>query len=294
MGKTVLKPIKTVGQRQPPGAFIDTEFLSLWPAPAHIGAMYNDVVDLRDFYNTPLGHAAQRVVRGYIRTAWPNVSGMSVAGIGYATPYMRRFHDEAERAIAVMPAQQGVIRWPPGDRNVVCLSPEDDLPLPDVSMDRVLLVHAVECSEQLRKLLREVWRIMADGGRVLIVVPNRRGIWARLDHTPFGHGHPYTPGQVSRLLRDNLFQPEQTVSGLFVPPSRSRMALASAPAIEKIGARWFQSFGGVLILEAQKQIYAGSTTGIPEKKPRRAYVRVVGGTERRSAIRTDRSPTPPD
>jgi SAM-dependent methyltransferase len=259
--------------------------------------MYNDVVDLRDFYNTPLGHTAQRIVRRYIRTAWPDVTGMSVAGIGYATPYMRRFRDEAERAIAVTPAQQGVIRWPATDRNIVCLAPEDDLPLPDVSIDRVLLVHALECSEQLRKLLREVWRIMAEGGRVLIVVPNRRGIWARLDHTPFGHGHPYTPGQVSRLLRDNLFQPEQAVSGLFVPPSRSRMPLASAPAIEKIGTRWFPSFGGLLILEAQKQIYAGSATGVAEQTPRRGYVRVVGGTgstKRGPVVNTDQSSISPE
>ena len=252
--------------------------------------MYNDVVDLRDFYNTPLGLTAQRIVRRYIRTAWPDVTGKSVAGIGYATPYMRQFRDEAERVVALMPAQQGVMRWPAGGGNVASLAPEDDLPLPDLSMDRVLLVHALECSEQLRKLLREVWRIMAEGGRVLLVVPNRRGIWARLDHTPFGHGHPYTQRQVSRLLRDNLFQPEQSVSGLFFPPSRSRMALASAPAIEKIGTRWFPTFGGLLVLEAQKQIYAGSATGATQPIPRRSYIRVAGGRgdSERGAQRIDR------
>lgn len=248
--------------------------------------MYNDVVDLRDFYGTPLGHAAQRIVRRYIRSAWPNVSGMSVAGIGYPVPYLRGLKDEAERIVALMPAQQGVMRWPPEGGNVVSLAQEDDLPLPDVSIDRVLMVHALECSEQLRKLLREVWRILAEGGRVLIVVPNRRGIWARVDHSPFGHGHPYTPGQVSRLLRDNLFQPEQSVAGLFVPPTRSRMALASAPAFEKIGARWFQTFGGLLFVEAQKQIYAGSAKPAEQPARNRAYVRVVGGTER-GATRED-------
>ena len=240
--------------------------------------MYNDVFDLRDFYSTPLGHAAQRIVRRHIRDAWPDVTGMSVAGIGYSTPYMQRFREEAERVVALMPAQQGIMRWPAQGGNIAALAPEDNLPLPDTSMDRILLVHALECSEKLRKLLREVWRITAEGGRVLIVVPNRRGIWARLDHTPFGHGHPYTPAQASRLLRDNLFQPEKTVSALFVPPSRFRMALASAPAIEKIGTRWFPAFGGLLILEAQKQTYAGSTTGLFQQTPRRSYVRIEGRT----------------
>tara|TARA_R110000787_G_scaffold84155_2_gene180586 strand:- start:555 stop:1346 length:792 start_codon:yes stop_codon:yes gene_type:complete len=242
--------------------------------------MYNDAIDLRDFYASSLGHTAQRIVRRYIRSAWPDVRGMSLAGIGYATPYLRPFMDEAERVVALMPAQQGVIRWPADGANVTALASEDDLPLPDVSMDRVLLVHAVECSEQLRTLLREVWRVTAEGGRVLIVVPNRRGIWARLDHTPFGHGHPYTPAQLSRLLRDNLFLPEQSLAALFAPPTRSRMVLASAPAMEKVGVRWFQTFGGVLLIEAQKQIYAG--TGATETAParHRTYVRAVGNIKR--------------
>ena len=244
--------------------------------------MYSDVIDLRDFYSSSTGRVAQRIVRRYIRSAWPDVRGMNVAGIGYAAPYLRPFREEAERVVALMPAQQGVIRGPAEEKNITALVAEEDLPLPDLSMDRMLLIHAIECSEQLRTLLREVWRVLADGGRLLIVVPNRRGIWARLDHTPFGHGHPYTPRQVSRLLRDNLFIPQESMAALFVPPTRSRMLLTSAPALEKIGFRWFQTFGGVLLIEAQKQIYAGTLEAPAAEKRRRAYVRVVGGTERGS------------
>lgn len=242
--------------------------------------MYNDAIDLRDFYASSMGRTAQRIVRRYIRSAWPDVHGMNIAGIGYATPYLRPFMEEADRVVALMPAQQGVIRWPADRHNVTSLSPDDDLPLPDVSMDRVLLVHSLECSEHLRSMLREVWRVMTEGGRVLIVVPNRRGIWARIDQTPFGHGHPYTPRQLSRLLRDNLFLPDIPIAGLFMPPSKSRMMLGAAPALEKIGFRWFKTFGGVLMIEAQKQIYAGSGTADAVPARRRSYVRVVGGTER--------------
>ena len=252
--------------------------------------MYNDVIDLRDFYHSALGRTAQRIVRRYIRSVWSDTQGMNVAGIGYAIPYLRPFMEEAERVVALMPAQQGVLRWPAEKDNVVALAQEDDLPLPDVSMDRILMVHALECSEQLRKLLREIWRILSDGGRVLIVVPNRRGIWARVDRTPFGHGHPYTSGQVSRLLRDNLFLPESSTAGLFVPPTGSRMVLASARPIERLGFRWFQTVGGVLMVEAQKQIYAGSSSSAmaPELARRRGYVRVVGGTERHASEPRDR------
>ncbi|MEE2997652.1 MAG: methyltransferase domain-containing protein [Pseudomonadota bacterium] len=247
--------------------------------------MYNDVIDLQNFYSSPLGHTAQRIVRRYIRGIWPDTRAMSVAAIGYPLPYLRPFMEEAERVVVLMPPQQGVMRWPTGGRNIVSLAPEDELPLPDVSMDRILLVHALECSEQPRALLREVWRSMTAGGRVLIVIPNRRGIWARVDQTPFGHGHPYTSGQLSRLLRDNLFQTENSLAGLFVPPMQSRMALTAARPIERLGVKWFQTVGGVLLLVAQKQIYAGSETAITSTKSvrRGSYARVAGGTKTQSS-----------
>ena len=245
--------------------------------------MYNDVIDLRNFYDTPMGHAAQRITRRHIRNIWPNAAGLSLAGIGYTTPYLRPFLSEAKRVFALMPAQQGVIRWPPDthhqSQNVVSLVLEDSLPLPDLSIDRIMLVHSLECSEQSHKLLREVWRVLVEGGRLLIIVPNRRGIWARIDHTPFGHGRPYTVGQVSRLLRDTMFQPGEPLAGLFVPPTRSRVVLASARAIEKIGGQWFKTVGGLLFVEAQKKIYAGSSASAATVR-QKPYVHLADGTKR--------------
>ena len=118
-------------------------------------------------------------------------------------------------------------------------------------------------------MLKEIWRVLAGGGRLLIVAPNRRGIWARLDRTPFGSGRPYTMSQLSHLLRDELFIPVATDAALFVPPARSRMILRSAPAWERIGNRWFPTFAGVLLIEATKQIYAKPAAA---RAPRRRLV----------------------
>ncbi|MEC7943729.1 MAG: class I SAM-dependent methyltransferase [Pseudomonadota bacterium] len=247
--------------------------------------MYNDVIDLRDFYSSPLGLTTQRIVRRYVRNIWPDTRGMNIAGVGYPTPYLRPFIGNTERVVALMPAQQGALKWPAEEGNIVSLVLEEGLPLPDVSVDRVLMIHSLEYSDQARKLLREVWRVMTEGGRVLIVVPNRRGIWARIDHTPFGHGQPFTAAQMSRLLRNNLFQPECWSAGLFVPPTRSRMILASANPIERLGYRWFQAVGGLLFVEAQKQIYA-ATGKAQETTRERRYARVVGGSEHKSTYNT--------
>lgn len=234
--------------------------------------MWNDVIELRDFYASRLGVTSRRMVRRAVREIWPDVTGQSVLGLGYATPLLASFRDEAERVFGLMPARQGVVHWPDDHgAQAVSLAHEDELPLADLSVDRVLLVHGLECSESLPQMMREIWRVMSDQGRLLVVVPNRRGIWARSDRTPFGHGHPYSPGQLSRLLRRHMFRPLQTSQALFLPPLRSRALLRSAPAVERLGQRWFPGVAGVIVMEACKEIYAGAPVREVRAK-RRLYV----------------------
>ena len=206
--------------------------------------MWQDVSYLRQFYRSPLGHVAQRLVRGRIRDMWPVVDGQRLLAVGYGTPYLRPFIDSAERAVAVMPDLQGVTRWPVGEPGLVTLSEEDSLPFPDNAFDRILLVHAVESSERLRRMLREIWRVLAGEGRIIVVAPNRRGVWARLERTPFGHGNPYS------LLRDNLFVPVRSDFALYqrqldrllrdnlFVPVRSDFALTPHPAVAATCWRW--------------------------------------------------------
>ncbi|MEE2980324.1 MAG: methyltransferase domain-containing protein [Pseudomonadota bacterium] len=234
--------------------------------------MWQDIIDINGFYASRLGQVARRMIRRRLRGLWPDVRGLSVLGLGFATPYLRPFNQEAERVVAVMPASQGVIAWPGDAPRLVALADEAELPLPDGSIDRVLLVHAVESSGQLRPMLREVWRVLDGGGRLLVVVPNRRGIWARLERTPFGHGHPFSPPQLSRLLRDSMFLPLNTETALYMPPSASPMMLRVAGAWESIGKRWSLPFAGVVIVEASKQVYAAN----PERQ-RRRYHRLMAG-----------------
>jgi len=206
--------------------------------------MWTDVLDLNDFYSRPLGQMTVRLLRARLRDMWPTVKGETVLGLGYATPFLRPFMEEAGRTLAFMPAPQGVTRWPRKG-------------LPDRSVDKVLLVHAVENTEQLRPFLREIWRVMADGGRLVSVVPTRAGLWSQLDRSPFYQGHPYSPGQVASLLRANMFAPLRQGRALFMPPTHSRLALRMAPTIERFGQRWLGRFAGVSVIESGKQLYAG-------------------------------------
>jgi SAM-dependent methyltransferase len=250
--------------------------------------MASDVVDLRDFYRSALGQIARRMIRRAIRLVWPDLHGMRLLGIGYPTPFLSALSAETERTIAVMPASLGVLRWPPEGGNCVTLADEGELPFADYSIDRVLLVHALETSDEVRAMLKEIWRVLAGGGRVLIVAPNRRGIWARLDRTPFGSGRPYTMSQLSQLLRDEQFTPVGSDAALFIPPATSRMMLRSAPAWERIGKRWFPTFAGVLLVEATKQIYA-KPAAVPAPRRRLVYT-PAHGLYRREKLGTGAGP----
>lgn len=217
--------------------------------------MYIDVIDLKDFYSSQLGAIARRLIGRKLRARWPNVSGQTVIALGYGGPYLEVYSSEAERTGAMMPAAQGVVHWPAHPPFRAALCDDDAMPLPDGSVDRMLLVHALEMSEHPRGLLREVWRVLAPGGSLIAIVPNRRGMWARLDTTPFGHGRPFSRGQLTALLRESMFSPSGWVTALYMPPFNIRFLLKSAAAWERVGALLTPGFAGVLIVEATKQVY---------------------------------------
>jgi SAM-dependent methyltransferase len=214
-----------------------------------------DVVDLRNFYSQPLGVVARRFVGRGIRARWDDVRGYRVLGIGYATPYLGLFREEAERCLAFMPGTQGVVKWPSARPSLVALVEETELPLPDAAVDRVLLVHALEMTQHAESMLREVWRVLTPGGRLLAVAPSRRGLWARMDTTPFGHGRPYSRSQITHLLREAWFTPTGWAEALYVPPVGRTWFLRSAGGWERFGASMSVPFAGVHIVEATKQVY---------------------------------------
>lgn len=217
--------------------------------------MLVDVVDLRSFYTQPVGVVTRRLLSQAIRERWPRVSGMTVAGVGYATPYLGLFSEEAERTLAFMPARQGVIRWPAAESCRSALVEETQLPLPDASMDRVLAVHALELTYYAPDFLREIWRILAANGRLIIIVPNRRGVWARSDATPFGQGRPYSRRQLAELLREALFTPVGWSEALWIPPVTRVPFLRSTIIWERVGRSLSLPFAGVQIVEATKQVF---------------------------------------
>lgn len=220
----------------------------------------SDVIDLRAFYSKPMGMVARRMVNRAIRRHWMDARGMTIVGLGYCTPYLGLFREDASRSIALMPARQGVIHWPTARPCKSALVEEDRLPLADAAVDRMLIVHAIESADDPKALLAEVWRVLAAGGRVLAIVPNRRGLWAQRDTTPFGQGRPYSRRQLTELLREASFTPVSWSEALYMPPVAISLVQRSAIAWERTGMALNLPFAGVHLVEAMKQVYRPALT----------------------------------
>ncbi|HYD18336.1 MAG TPA: methyltransferase domain-containing protein [Patescibacteria group bacterium] len=240
--------------------------------------MYTKAIDLREFYDSVRGRVAQRILRQHIRSLWPNTAGLRMLGLGYAVPYLKPFLGEAERVISLMPSHQGAIFWPAEDKGLVSMVNEAELPIETNSVDRLLIVHGLQGYESLDAILRESWRVLSGQGRLIILVPNRTGIWAQVDATPFGHGAPYSMGQLRQHLKDYLFVPETALRALFVPPTTSRLMLTTAPVWEKLGPKFISAFAGVNIIEASKQLYAGTMVGATSPTAALAHRRRIAQT----------------
>jgi len=226
--------------------------------------MRRDVLELRQFYASALGRAAREMTARKVVEAWSDAHGLDVLGLGYATPFMGALRPAARRVVAAMPAQQGVELWPADGANLACLTPEDALPFRNAMFDRILAVHAVEESPDPLALMREVWRVLAPTGRVVVVVAARNGAWANAEATPFGHGRPYSRRQLAELLREAELEPSGWTRALYVPPANFMAGWAEG--FEQAGSRLWPGFSGLLLMEAVKQTFA--------VKPRAARVRV--------------------
>lgn len=217
-----------------------------------------DVLALQRFYASPLGDAARRAAARRLAALWPHADGLDVLGLGYALPYLERFRPAARRVTALMPAEQGAEPWPADAPRGSVLSDEARLPFIDAVFDRVLIVHALEESNALRPLLREIWRVMAPEGRLVVIAANRWSLWAQSDATPFGHGRPFSRRQLGSLLADAMFEPVASARALYAPPSNWTPFVRAADAFERVGEVVWPAQGGLVLMEAVKRLYAAT------------------------------------
>src|SRR5579872_2916634 len=214
-----------------------------------------DVRALEQFYDSRIGQVTRRLISRRVRLAWPNVSGQRLLGLGYGGPYLRPFVGEAERCIAAIPDGAGATPWGANGSSLTVAVNDLALPFPDAFFDGVLVVHGLETADAQRPFLREIWRVLTPAGRLLVIAPNRASLWSQLDTSPFGHGQPYSRGQLERILQQALFAPERWDAALFMPPWGRNRSLRTGRAWESVGHTAWPRLAGVHIVDSTKSMY---------------------------------------
>lgn len=208
-----------------------------------------------------MGKVAEASITAAFSAMWrettPDQRSEILVGLGYTIPYLDRFAPECHQTLNLMPAGQGAVYWPSVGPSSTALVFEDQLPLPDSSVHRMIMVHLLENTQTPLSTLREAWRVLAPGGKLFIVVPNRRGLWARSEHTPFGMGRPFSRSQFTRLLADAHLSAMAWSEALCFPPSANHKPVRFYRQLERFGRYMWPAFCGAMIVLATKQLYSG-------------------------------------
>ncbi|WP_336293822.1 class I SAM-dependent methyltransferase [Bartonella sp. CB169] len=229
-----------------------------------------DIVTLKDFYVSSLGLRVQETLCDQLNLWWPNLADKRVMGLGYAPPYLSALCTRAQQCFAFMPAAQGASPWPCAKKVATALVFEEDLPLPDASVDCVLLIHALEYTENAYETLNEIWRVLVPNGSLIVIVPNRPGFWARNSCTPFGYGEPYSRQQIARLFEKTNFISGSMQEIVHYMPSSGYVSRLFSFFYEPLARYLLPYFGGLLMCQAQKRVYQGLL--VQRRQSRRIFI----------------------
>jgi hypothetical protein len=225
--------------------------------------MWIDVARLYDFYQTPQGDVVRSAINHQLKSLWHDSWGQTIACFGYGHPFMDHFLGRCTRALMMMPAPMGVCPFPLEGPNLACLCPVDRIPLPDCSVNKLLIIHSLEFAADPKTILREAWRVLVSGGELLIFVPNRRGLWARAPLTPFGVGTPYSGRQLYTLADEACFTPIKPTYCLYHPPVDPFLSHTFQEGLENFGHNWLKKIGGLVMMQAHKRVAANIKQASP-------------------------------
>lgn len=220
---------------------------------------------LRRFYDSPLGRAAARSIEIGLSRVWRTRPNERLLGLGYTLPWLGTLGADAERTLAAMPFEQSAQHWPSKAPSRVAIVDEEELPFADSSVDRVLAVHLLEHSEQPVETLREIHRVLAANGRLVVVVPHRRGVWARFETSPFGAGRPWSRSQLEQAMTTSGFRIADLNDALLFPPLPQRALAPLYAPTDWVGRKALSAFSGAIIAVGAK----GEATGVPAEARRR-------------------------
>lgn len=217
-----------------------------------------NIKDIKSFYSTPLGELVHLYVQDVINS-FLNVEQNTILTLGFPIPYLKEKWFKTNQFLIFMPASLGGMTWPTPEKSRTAVVNELSLPLPNQSVDLLLVIHSLEFTSNPKAFMKEVDRILKIDGKVLLIVPNKRGVWGHLENTPFGYGQSFSMQQMTRLLSDQNFKTVKQERFLYFPPSQSLYTQSFFAPMEMIGSYLAPNLSGLNAILAEKRAYAPIT-----------------------------------
>ena len=218
--------------------------------------MFYNVDKLIKFYDSFLGKAAVQLIEARLKNTFQDTMNLKILGIGYPVPWIENFSVIARDLFLGTPSEFNDFKWSRNMLNQSFVFDHISLPIPDFYFDKVFICHLIEISSEVEKLISEIWRILDGQGKLILILPNRLGLWSRNENNPFGQGTPFSSFQIVSLLSQNGFKNIKINFSLYFPPVENKIVLNNADKFEFIMSKIFPSMGGIMIVEATKSIYA--------------------------------------
>lgn len=129
----------------------------------------------------------------------------------------------------------------------------EKLPFKDAIFDVVLIVTVLCFAHEPGRVLREAFRVLRSGGRVVLGELGRYSVWAverrirgLLGSKTWRATRFFSPSQLSRLVVDAGFTDLSSDAAVFYPPLDLAVRSNAAAVLERTGRRWFPSAGAFL------------------------------------------------
>ncbi|MGQ9512012.1 class I SAM-dependent methyltransferase [Thermodesulfitimonas sp.] len=159
--------------------------------------------------------------------------------------------------IDISPAMLAVAREKTrGFRNVVLAQADvTALPLPSNAFHGVVCFTVLEFVPRPEEALREMWRVLKPGGRMVLGVLNALSPWAwgRVGRGVFAYARFYSYREMRLLIKKTLGRiPLRWAGAVYFPPWCPESCLRHARLFELLGAVFARPFGAVLIFRIEK------------------------------------------
>lgn len=230
--------------------------------------------ELCDWFGQSPGRSLLAIESHALRGVWPTLFGKIAVQIGAAgTVDLLEACNAPTRALLDLPGVGCA------DAVRICSQPEA-LPFDSRSVDLMLLPHTLEFADDPHQVLREVSRVLAPEGHVVILGFNPLSLWGLWRLVLRRRGVAPWNGSFLQLarLKDWLklldFEFTQGNMLYYRPPLRSEPTMDRLRFLDKAGDRWWPMAGAVYLLVAKKRV-VGMTPLRPEWRTAKAFGRAV-------------------